>query len=293
MFLFGKKDNNDTSKMDKYKNIFFITLFIYIIIIGIFMYYFFKEYDDSIFTYLIFVSFPIIVFLCYINNKYVAIFKEVVIKETVKNKDLRYEPKEGITREEYALANFEPFNVLDSKDLVTGKINGLDFKMSNVTSYKRIKIRTRRNANSARINSFNGVVCFVENEIDTDCYLYLNIRDGIYITSKDKIKTNINEFDKKYRVYTDNKDIALKILTPTLTSKILDINKTIPMEIVFVNNYIYFRFFSKDLFKFNILSTKDNIEEINFYFYVIDEIKKIMNTIIKELKSIQKQNQDK
>ena len=81
-------------------------------------------------------------------------------------------------------------------------------------------------------------------------------------------------------------DIALKILTPTLTTKILDINNIIPMEIVFVNNYIYFRFFSKKLFHFNILSNKDDIEEINYYIFIINELKKIMNEIINNLNNI-------
>ena len=138
------------------------------------------------FLLLMFIKFfnPFIIFVAVVgsiiifsiaNSKYSKIYKEQVITSIINSydKELRYNPTSGITRDVYRTAKFEYFDRYHTEDLIVGKIQGYEFALADVHTEKE---STDSDGNTTYTTIFRGPVAVLE--LNIPCFLPQKIFPG-------------------------------------------------------------------------------------------------------------------
>lgn len=197
-------------------------------------------------------------------------------------KELNYNHYEGISSSIYREARFEGYDRYHSDDLISGKINDQDFIMSEVHTESR---HTDKDGHTYYTTIFHGAFAKVTLKKDFKCFLNI-VNNRIKIFSKDEYITIDNEaFEKIYDVFTDDKIKTMRLLTPDVTTKMIDLyNETgIYCEIKIVNNVLYIRLYTGALFNFSFSNPEKEAKLIGKSLAVIDSVFKVMENFIGEI----------
>lgn len=95
------------------------------------------------------------------------------------------------------------------------------------------------------------------------------------------------EFEKYFDIYSQNKVIAMQLLTSDIMNCLLDFHNKyeINYEIAFRNNIIYMRFFTGAMFEPKIFGNSMDKELLFTYFcilkFIVDVTKKVNETVKK------------
>ena len=158
-----------------------------------------------------------------------------IIKEQFN--DFVYSHNEGIDRSIYREARFESYDRYHSDDLITGKVCGFDFQMSEVHTERR---HTDKDGHTYYTTIFHGAFSKVNLTKNIGCFINI-VNNRIKLFSRDNYTTIDNEaFEKIYDVFTDDKIKALRLLTPDVTTKMIDLyNETgIYCEVKIINDLL-------------------------------------------------------
>ena len=90
-------------------------------------------------------------------------------------------------------------------------------------------------------------------------------------------------FEEKYDVFSNDDVVAMRILTPTITTKILEMHDKYGFffEIKLINGLLFFRFHSDTLFEPSPGNIEKEATDIAFYFNMLDGMKAIMKILVK------------
>lgn len=223
-----------------------------------------------------------------VKKKYNKIYKEEVLKKIIKedNNILEYYPDSGMDIEDYKFAKFEKFDKYESEDLLIGQINGLKYSLADVHTYRRDE---DSDGSSTYVTLFNGSVARLETNKNLNSFIYI-LNNQIKLFNNEYFISIDNEnFEKMYDVYSDNAILAMRLLTPDITTSILNLtNKTgIYTEIKLYNNLIYFRFYTGNLFEANILNSEKEAVNIAYYFKILKGINEIMQNILNAIDEVE------
>ena len=220
---------------------------------------------------------------------YTKIYKNQVITSILKNydKDFSYMPENGIERNIYSSAKFERFDRYNSEDLIVGKICGLDFSLADIHVEDE---KTDSEGHTTYTTLFYGPVAVVELNNLNDFVLHISDNQIKLFKEKYHVESDNQVFEEKYDVFSNNDVVATRILTPALTTKILEMHNKFGLfcEIKLINGLVFFRFHCDTLFKPNPGNIEKEAAEIAFYFNMLDGMKKIMEEIIKTLKDFER-----
>ncbi len=229
----------------------------------------------------------IIVLVAYFISKreYKKLYKKLVMQRAITEYDsnLTYNAQAGITPREYIDAHFETFDRFNSEDLIEGSIDNINFKMSDVHTQRRHR---DRDGKDTYVTLFKGV--FVCATLSKNVNASINIiNNTIKIGNRDSYITIDNEeFEQKYDVSTTDRILAMRILTPDVTTNLLDLQNeyNIPAEIKIIDNIVYFRFYIADMFEPTMFNKAEEANSIAEYIMILDNIKR---TIYKMAKTIE------
>ena len=118
-------------------------------------------------------------------------------------------------------------------------------------------------------------------------YFDLIISDNtLKIYDRDYIEIDNPEFEKYFDVSTTDRIAAMKILTPAVTSKLLELKNNFGFffEMRILNNVIIFRFMADNLFEPNPLDIRKEAIGIARYFEIINGIKEVMHEVLEAVK---------
>ena len=263
-----------------------ILLILFIILVSIvFIELVIMQEDIPIFIYVI----PIIIFAAYIiiNSNYNKRFKSVIVSDVIKHYDanLEYNPSLGIPINDYEYADFEHFDKYYSEDLISRNILNSPYIISDV---KTENIERDTDGDRTYTTIFNGVVSKVNLNKNINAFIYIINNNIRLFDNKYKVNIDNETFIQRYDTYSDNEVLAMRLLSPSVTTSILDMeNKTgIKFEIKINNNIMFFRFYTNNLFLINQSSSK-SAKNLVYSIEVIDDMKNIIASILEILQSME------
>ena len=271
-------------KRKNYKNSKLYVLLFIAIVVGVCL--FFKFFHPIIIFFVIVIS---VIIFAIANAGYTKIYKDQVITSILKNydKDLNYMPENGIQRNIYKIAKFEHFDRYTTEDLIVGKICGLEFALADVHTEDE---STDSDGNTTYTTLFRGPVAVVELNKLKDLVIYVSDNQLKLFRGNEYVELDNQAFEDKYDVFTNNDVIAMRILTPTLTTKILEMHDKFGFffEIKLIDGLVFFRFHSDTLFNPCPNDIEKEATDIAFYFNMLDGMKNIMEEIIKTLNEFER-----
>ncbi len=216
------------------------------------------------------------------SSGYTKVYKDQVITSILKNYDneLQYMPNNGIQRNIYKTAKFEYFDRYTTEDLIVGKICGLQFALADVHTEDE---STDSDGNTTYTTIFRGPVAVVELNKLKDLVICLSDNHLKLFKSNEYVELDNQAFEEKFDLFTNNDVIAMRILTPALTTKILEMHDKFGFffEIKLIEGLVFFRFHSETMFNPNPGNIEKEAADIAFYFNMLDGMKNIMTEIIK------------
>ena len=247
---------------------------------------FFRFFHPFIIFFAIVIS---LIIFAVANAGYTKIYKNQVISSILKNydKELNYMPDNGIQRNIYKIAKFEHFDRYTTEDLIVGKICGLEFALADVHTEDE---STDSEGRTTYTTLFRGPVAVVELNKLKDLVIYVSDNQLKLFRGNEYVELDNQAFEDKYDVFTNNDVVAMRILTPTLTTKILEMHDKFGFffEIKLIDGLVFFRFHSDTLFNPCPSDIEKEATDIAFYFNMLDGMKNIMEEIIKTLNEFER-----
>lgn len=250
----------------------------------------------AFFTKILFTSVAIaVVFRVLRNNnktKYKESYKEDVVSFFIRllDPDFKYNfkkkehskidgpyPVTTTTEIEYRKAEFDKiqFDYIIADDWIQKELNQKEYFQ--ITDIKVVReYKDSKGMTIKLINIFEGLFFWIESNKDTNTWLKININQNKIMDdlAEFKIAMDSGEFEKIFDIYSDDKILAMRILTPDIMEIIMDFYKKyhIPFEICYRNNMIYIRFFIKNMFEPEILRESMDIKPLYMYYSILEFI---------------------
>lgn len=227
---------------------------------------------------------------------YKKIYKEKVIGNLTKSlgKDLTYsnnsERKPGVLNA-YAKAGFDiiTYNRSEVDDYITGVLDeDLNVSIADIDLEKV----TGTGKNRRRVKIFAGM--FVD--ITTNKNIVATIKvltnrnkkhSKMDLVDKqcEKLEMDSPAFEKHFNVYTDNKIVAMQVLTSEILEMLTELRDVfgVDMEIVIKNNHVYLRFHTGSMFEAKVFGGSIKKKDILIYYGIMKmtiSISKKINEVI-------------
>ena len=240
--------------------------------------------------FIFFVNLIAFVITCLISKKqnaYKLEFKQVIIKKLIDNfyDNLEYYPLKEMPERIYEKPNYnEYYNEYHSEDYFEGQIkNKYYIDMAEVfTEHVETHTDSEGNTHTTRTTIFHGLFAKVTSEKSITSELRI-VQDKIGKYNKNRLNMDSSEFEKYFDVITDNKIIAMQLLTADVMEEMIEFeNKTnMKYDIVVKENEIYLRFHCGDMFEPQALKKGIiNKEQLERYFYMLNFTYNLSNRLI-------------
>jgi hypothetical protein len=221
------------------------------------------------------------------KNIYKLNFKKLIIKKIMSNfyDNLEYYPDKQIPTRIYKEARYNEFyNRYYSEDYLEGQIkNRYYIDMAEVLTQH---FDTERDSNgkihTTTTTIFHGLFAKVTAEKSIKSELRV-VQNGVGKFDKNRLNMDSSEFEKYFDVITDNKIIAMQLLTADVMEEMIEFeNKTnIKYDIVIKENEIYLRFHCGSMFEPQALKKGIiNKEQLERYFYMLNFTYNLSNRLI-------------
>jgi len=225
------------------------------------------------------------------------------------NPNLRYEPNVEIeaVSEEYRKAAFDnkKFNKVYADDNIEGFIdNNTYIKMCEFEAEFRVvtemdieidsglqKVLKKDKLKRTHIHEseqiFKGIFAQAECEANVEPCVRI-LKNKTKIPNENRVELDSTEFEKYFDVYSDNKIVAMQVLTSDVMMMLLDFyNKhKIDYEILLRNRKIYIRFWVGPMFEPAIFKNSMNKKILLQYFGILKFVLDVTKGINKTLKEI-------
>lgn len=255
---------------------------------------FYKEFNafliiPSLF-FIFFVNLIAFVITCLISKKqnaYKLEFKQLIIKKLIDNfyDNLEYYPLKEMPERIYEKPNYnEYYNEYYSEDYFEGQIkNKYYIDMAEVfTEHVETHTDSEGNTHTTRTTIFHGLFAKVTSEKSITSELRI-VQDKIGKYNKNRLNMDSSEFEKYFDVITDNKIIAMQLLTADVMEEMIEFeNKTnMKYDIVVKENEIYLRFHCGDMFEpQSVRKGIINKAQLEKYFYMLNFTYNLSNRLI-------------
>lgn len=240
--------------------------------------------------FIFFVNLIAFVITCLISQKqnaYKVEFKQVIIKKLIDNfyDNLEYYPLKEMPERIYEKPNYnEYYNEYHSEDYFEGQIkNKYYIDMAEVfTEHVETHTDSEGNTHTTRTTIFHGLFAKVTSEKSITSELRI-VQDKIGKYNKNRLNMDSSEFEKYFDVITDNKIIAMQLLTADVMEEMIEFeNKTnMKYDIVVKENEIYLRFHCGDMFEpQSVRKGIINKAQLEKYFYMLNFTYNLSNRLI-------------
>ena len=273
---------NDNSKYrKKYSLGLFLATAILILLIALEIYLFIHQ-QITLFFIAFFVIIGCYAAIIVINDYYKAHFRKYVIKNIISsyNSDWVYcvnSNVNGFGSSEYISCKFpfpEKCDRFFSEDLIFSKTNSFKFADILVQTVKS-------HSDSGYTVSYYGSLSRIDIN-DVKCNIFL---DETNKRNNNKNGNNIEilyeEFNKQFKVYSDNDLLAKKVLTSHVLEQIVNLKKSIHdnIDIRLLHDKLYVRYSSGDSFVPSLWNRRKEKNSIIQSIATVEEINRIINSI--------------
>lgn len=226
------------------------------------------------------------------NNKdsdiynYKKIFKEKIITPLIANvfDNGIYEPEKGWSRYEYQRAGYRDYiDRYSSEDMVTATVKGND---GEETLVKFAEVHTERRSEDSEGNTtyhteFYGIAGEMQLKKNISSRMYIRRNGFLGNFNKNKVKMDMSEFEKYFDVEASDKILAVRILTADVMTEIIELYKKFKysFEIHIINNTIYIRMSTGEVFEPSIFKNSMEYKTIEKYYLVLNAIMNISKHI--------------
>lgn len=240
--------------------------------------------------FIFFVNLIAFVITCLISKKqnaYKLEFKQLIIKKLIDNfyDNLEYYPLKEMPERIYEKPNYnEYYNEYHSEDYFEGQIkNKYYIDMAEVfTEHVETHTDSEGNTHTTRTTIFHGLFAKVTSEKSITSELRI-VQDKIGKYNKNRLNMDSSEFEKYFDVITDNKIIAMQLLTADVMEEMIEFeNKTnMRFDIVIKENEIYLRFHCGNMFEPQAIKKGIiNKAQLEKYFYMLNFTYNLSNRLI-------------
>jgi len=258
-----------------------------------------------VFVCVLFTMFYPLVVLYFKGSNFLPVneeYKQIVIKDLVHfvDENLKYDAKNGLTEEEFNNTKlFHKTYSFKSEDLISGEVNGINYRMADVKALGHRPSNVRTNTKSAYYTIFEGlyVIATYKNDFGPSVFIrYRNLSNVMankfleFLGNETNSVNSINEpggihlatgnsnFDSLFYIVSENEESARKIITPAMIDSILGIKEKLfgksnnlfinPINIFLSGNEAHFALFELDVFDLNALTsiTKNNYTQKYYNF---------------------------
>ena len=242
-----------------------------------------------------FICFFIAIFFLYKNikykNQYIGIYKKEIVAKFIEllNNHLVYNPTDISLIEiqsNYKMAGFDnkEFNRFYVDDFIKGFLgdniflNMCDLHIQNHTG-------SGRNSHTEEI--FQGLFCKTRCDKNINTVIKI-LKNRIKILKQEnRTEMDSQEFEKYFDVYSENRLIAMQLLTSDIMELLVDFYRKYELEyeLVFENNNIYMRFFTGPMFEPKIFGNSMDKKLLYMYFSILKfvlEVTKIVNKTLEQ-----------
>ena len=220
------------------------------------------------------------------QNIYRLKFKQVIIKKLINNfyDNLEYYPLKQMPERIYKQPDYnEYYNEYNSEDYFEGQIKNKHYiDMAEVlTEHIETNTDNEGNTNTKRTTIFHGLFAKVISEKSITSELRI-VQDKEGIHNKNRLIMDSSEFEKYFDVITNNKIIAMQLLTADVMEEMIEFeNKTnMKYDIVIKENEIYLRFHCGDMFESQAIKKEINKKQLEKYFYMLTFTYNLSNRLI-------------
>lgn len=284
-------NRNDIHKMEtirrKAKNgaIFLCVLILASVLVRLSDYY--KSSYMILFNIALCISF--FIYKCNESN-YKIIYKKEVITSFIKlvSDKLEYMPTSSefdFMKEQYKYANFD--NSMSKGAELNDYIEGT---LSDDTFVKMVNLQmAKRRGNDDKIELNEGIFAYVDCDKDIGIDIKISINQFEISKQYNKVEMDSTEFEKCFDIYSENKILAMRLLTSDVMQTLVDFyNKyNIDYEIVIRYNRIYMRFFTGSMFEPKLFGDSVNKAHLGKCFCIFKFIQDITKEINKALQQIE------
>ena len=241
--------------------------------------------------YILIIIMMILIFsMAFGNSKYKKTFKQTVIATLVKNIDenLNYYPEGKIGSVLYRQAEFENYDNYYSEDTIEGILDRkYAVKMAEVHTENE---STDSNGNTHKNTIFHGIFGYIECPKNITTTLKIRSDKGILgnlFAGKTKIEMDSVEFEKYFDINTENRILAMQILTSDVMAMLIEFVKEdkIKYELTIKENHIYIRFHTGAVFEPKMLKNALDYNTLKKYYDIIDFVFKVSRQINKTIEN--------
>ena len=214
-------------------------------------------------------------------------FKSIAIEKLINNfyEDVNYNPFYGIDSNIYKKGKYGFYDTYNSDDYIKAKLDDCTLQMAEVLT-KKIYYDSDGDARERVL--FNGLFANINLNKSINSKLKI-VANNIFekeIFSKKEVALDDDEFNKEFKVYSDNENLAVRFLTADIMQDILEfkINSKMDIDIYIDNNQLYVRFHSGPMFEMGKYKGDFwNEKLLKRYYYMLkftaDLSRKIITTI--------------
>ncbi len=223
--------------------------------------------------------------------QYKKLFKEKIIVPLITNifEGAEYRPNEGWTKAQYREGGYrEIIDRYSSEDLI---ISPIKLKEGTESTIEFCEVHTERESrdkdgNTSYTTIFHGLASKMK--IDKDLGTEIYIKRNWSVMNKNKIKLDSTEFEKKFDVESEDKIMAVRVLTADVMAEMVDINNKYgySFEIHIIRDTIYMRVFTGEVFEPNIFKDSMEYQTLEKYYMVIQAMMSLSTHIYKVIDGI-------
>lgn len=206
-------------------------------------------------------------------KEYYNMYKHGIIGNMVKlmNNNLEYviknEEMEEILRKQYVNAEFEheKIDTFIAEDFVSGNM-----MKDSYIFLSDIYVKKEKDEQSQEVAKiiFNGLFATTTINKNINSLIKILTEKLKFVEEKDFIKMDSSELEKYFDIYSEDQMLAVRILTPEIIEMLVNYFKDygILFEIIIKNNFVYFRFFTENMFETRLIENPFNKKKLFLYY---------------------------
>jgi len=218
-------------------------------------------------------------------NDYTRIFKEKIITPLINNifDNGTYEPEKGWSMYDYQKGEyFDNIDRYSSEDMITATVKGTD-GLENTIQFAEVHTERRTRDRDGHVHyytEFYGLAGKMPLKKDIATKIYIK-NNGRVWGGKNKVKMDMSEFERIFDVAAQDKILAVRVLTADVMTEMIELYKKFKyrFEIHIINNTIYMRLATSNMFEPNVFKNSLDYKTVEKYYLVLQAMMDISTHI--------------
>jgi hypothetical protein len=224
------------------------------------------------------------------QQEYMNLYKEKLILPVFQElfEDVQYKPDEGMQLNEYLKAEYEDIYInnieeYSSNDHIIFPMQIEGKYIGNLDIYDVKLQREGSGKDNSKIRIFEGLTGSISFSKNMKSKIKLIFKNSISLfgNEDDIITIDMPEFEKYFKLLSENKILAMRIFTPEIMEKIIDILKTNKrkFDINIINDKLYVRVHCTSIFESKIVIGGEKYESLEQEFAALEIMKELIYLI--------------